>query len=92
VTTEVTEIAGYRVVSSNFLGDYVQYRKPRSKKRRIRRKWSARPSNWRFVPSGKFLVDNSNRTMYAHPDDVEALKRALPKEQKMMERNLSHVT
>lgn len=46
-------LADIKIVSEELLPKkIVQYRFPRSKKRRIRDKWSKRPENWREVTMG----------------------------------------
>lgn len=53
----------------------VQYRYPRTKKRRIRNKWSKRPENFR--PREDFLYDQARGVVYAHPIVARRLKAAL---------------
>jgi hypothetical protein len=43
-----------------------QFRFPKSKKRRIRRKWAKRAENWR--PMTKALFDKETNEIYIHPD------------------------
>lgn len=59
----------------------VQYRFPRSKKKRIRRKWAKRPSNWREELGqvvDAVLVSDPVRpwqgTIYASADFLDAMK------------------
>ncbi len=64
------QIAGLRIMVSTTIRE--QYRFPRTKKRRIRNKWSARDENWR--PSRKALQTDS--TLYMHPEFYAKLKAA----------------
>jgi hypothetical protein len=43
-----------------------QFRFPKSKKRRIRRKWAKRTENWR--PMTKALFNKNTNEIYMHPD------------------------
>jgi len=53
----------------------VQYRFPRSKKARIRKKWSKKLSNYKPDPQ----VYQINDKLYAHPETVRRLKEVLDK-------------
>ncbi|MFA6959935.1 MAG: hypothetical protein WC205_04190 [Opitutaceae bacterium] len=44
-----------------------QFRFPKSKKKRIRKKWAKRPGNWRPMKKVWVLEDG---TIYAHPDHL----------------------
>ena len=47
---------GFKIIESPHMADRVQVRFPRSKKRRIRKKWAKRPDNWRDVPWDHYLI------------------------------------
>ncbi len=49
----------------------VQWRRPRSKKKRIRKKWAKNPLNWRT--ERRRLVYLHGNTAYMHPNTLEAL-------------------
>ena len=68
-------LPGLRIVSSHYMADRVQFRFPRSKKRRIRRKWAKRPENYKTVPWDKAWLIGG--TVYMHPIMVEKLKREI---------------
>jgi hypothetical protein len=51
---------------------YVQYRFPKSKKKRIRKKWAKRPQNYRYHTEYQSVVIDG--TIYVHPDVYELLK------------------
>lgn len=59
-----------KFVSVNSMVD--QFRFPRSKRKRIRAKWAARPENFR--PSRKCI--KSGDVIYAHPQFISALMAA----------------
>ena len=59
----------------------VQYRYPRTKKRRIRKKWSKRPENFRHRED--FLYDQARGVVYAHPIVARRLKAALGPNEKL---------
>ena len=59
----------------NHMSDWKQYRFPRSKKRRIKKKWQEQSRNFRMVPQKKiFRVGNS---FYAHHEIVDEFWRQM---------------
>ena len=57
------------LIALNQFADWKQFRFPRSKKRRIKKKWRKNARNFRMVPQKKiFRVGNS---FYAHPEIVD---------------------
>ena len=68
-------LSGFRVYSSPHMADRKQVRFPRTKKRRIRKKWAKRPENYRTIPWDK--VYRMGDAIYAHPAMIEKLKRQL---------------
>lgn len=73
---------GYMLYASDLMADTVwtQVRFPRSKKRRIRKKWTKDRRNWRsrLVPWDKAFVLRDG-TVVAHPTIVAELERAARK-------------
>lgn len=67
-------LEGTTVIASHLMceWDLVQWRFPRSKKRRIRKKWAKDKRNWRsvMVPTAVLL----GGVMFAHPSIVEKLR------------------
>lgn len=63
----------------------VQFRFPKSKKRRIRKKWSRRSENWKDVPQSGILMVNG--TIFIHPLRMTELRAQL--EQRVMDGILS---
>ena len=60
-------------IACNYMADWKQFRFPRSKKRRIKKKWRKNARNFRMVPQKKiFRVGNS---FYAHPEIVDEFWR-----------------
>jgi hypothetical protein len=58
-----------QLIECSHMADWKQYRFPRSKKRRIKKKWRKNGRNFRMVPQKKiFQVGNS---FYAHPEIVD---------------------
>ena len=54
----------------------IQFRFPRSRCRRIRKKWTARRSNFRtiaIVPHGKVLFNKRSRSIYCRPEQYQAI-------------------
>lgn len=57
------------LIELNQFADWKQFRFPRSKKLRIKKKWRKNAQNFRMVPQKKiFRVGNS---FYAHPEIVD---------------------
>jgi len=48
--TALKTIHGFRIIDSGFLNEMKQIRFPRSKKKRIRKKWRKDSRNWKSVP------------------------------------------
>lgn len=67
----IDHIAGIRICVSDTVRE--QYRFPRTKKRRIRNKWSAREVNWR--PARKAL--QTEDAIYMHPTFYAQFKDSL---------------
>ncbi len=59
-------------ISSANLTKRFQYRFPKSKRRRIRKKWQKDPKNWRTVPDDMIYL-MGNRAI-CHPATLEKLK------------------
>ncbi len=60
----LTSLGGFRVVESPLCQNRVQFRFPKSKKKRIRAKWEKREENVRYVPTAYRAADG---VMYFHP-------------------------
>lgn len=61
-------------ISSPHMTTYVQYRFPRSKKKRIRKKWAKNSRNWRHEPMK--VIWQMGDTVYAHPAVIDRIKKA----------------
>lgn len=68
---------GVRVLLDECLLDRRQLRFPRSKKKRMRRKWEKNKRNWGVVPSGDVLAFNGAVLM--HPATFRKLKAKIAK-------------
>lgn len=57
----------------------VQYRFPRSKKKRIRKKWAKREGNFRYITSdgGQVILDRENGCLFITATDYARLKAKL---------------
>ena len=64
---------GLRIVVDSSMADRVQFRYPRSKRRRIRNKWAKRPQNWKTVPWDR--VYQMGDVLMMHPAMAEKLRR-----------------
>lgn len=62
----------YKFYPEPSLVDLRQYRFPRSKSKRIRRKWSKRLENWKTVPSDAIYVI-AKEACICHPDVIEKI-------------------
>lgn len=65
------DVAAAKIVSSNHLTK--QFRFPRSKKRRIRKKWAKNPANYK--PRQDVLFDQQRGVIYAHPTIAKQLEK-----------------
>lgn len=70
---------GMPIVTSFHLTETIQFRFPKSKKKRIRKKWSKNESNYRLAPSSNLYI--TNNTIYMHPETRKKIH-------KLMENNL----
>ena len=60
------EITTSKFITDPYLSDRVQYKFPRSKKKRIRKKWAKNPKNWKNVP--KLETYQIGDTLIMHPE------------------------
>lgn len=60
-------VNGYQVILSPALVDKIQVRFPRSKRRRIQKKWAARPENSKTIPAQGALHLKEERILVMHP-------------------------
>ncbi len=63
------------LIASPYLGDTVQVRFPKSKKRRIRKKWAKRSQNWRVKPSDRGYVMDGGATVIGDPGVIAAMRK-----------------
>lgn len=70
-------LMGMRLITAPSMGETRQYRFPRSKKKRIRKKWAKRRQNYRFEPSTQLLINHEKREIYGHPTVIEKLIQAM---------------
>jgi hypothetical protein len=64
-----------KFISSPYMADFVQYRFPRSKKKRIRKKWAKDLRNYRYVPwKTVYLMGD---TVFAHPAVIGQIEREM---------------
>ena len=73
---------GFRLVATTApqfcFSETMQYRFPRSKKRRIRRKWQKDRRNWKSVP--KLRAYQIGDTIYMHPDVLNRLTQEIARQ------------
>ncbi len=69
-----TQAVDYKVHMTNG-GDMRQVRFPRSKRRRIRRKWAKNPKNSQFFPDNSLYVCGSTGQIYGSETALARLKR-----------------
>jgi hypothetical protein len=67
-------LADFKLIPDTSLIEARQIRFPRSKRRRIRRKWSRRQENLIIRPSSMLLYDHSARTVVGHPAALVMLR------------------
>jgi hypothetical protein len=71
------EIAGYKIWIQDRPISQEQFRFPRTKRRRIRRKWEKRPANFRPVFLKTPLLDEARRIIICNARHAEMLRREL---------------
>jgi len=64
-----------QLISAPYMTTYVQYRFPRSKKKRIRKKWAKDKRNWRHEPMK--VIWQMGNTVFAHPAVIDRIKKAV---------------
>lgn len=69
---QLEQLGSIKVFCSPNIRQLRQFRFPRSKKKRIRRKWAKRPENSRFFP---WVVKMGRDTYLMHPEFYARLKR-----------------
>jgi len=47
---------GFKIIDSFAMRDKIQFRFPRSKKKRIRKKWAKQNKNYKFIPKQEMLI------------------------------------
>jgi len=72
MSTLLNHFGGMQIIESAAL--VVQFRRPRTKKRRIQKKWAKKPANFR--PRPDVLFDQARGVVYAHPITARRLKAA----------------
>lgn len=74
----MTLFPGVQIVESILAVDRRQVRFPRTKKRRIQKKWQKQERNWRSTPAA-FLLEG--HTLYCHPVVARQLRDQLRREE-----------
>lgn len=70
-------LEGFRLIPDERLVIARQIRFPRSKRRRIRRKWARRPANHLFSPSPFLTYDEAGKTVVGHPATLVILRHKI---------------
>ena len=68
-------ISSFQIVTCHHLTDWKQVLFPKSRKRRVRKKWRKRESNWKFVDSRSYIVDTVHRIVYCSPTTRQRLEQ-----------------
>lgn len=71
---------GMKIISHRYIGPIVtriQVRYPKSKKRRIRKKWAKRHDNFKLVSEDKCLHDMFNNVILMSPENYKKLVKQL---------------
>lgn len=69
--------AGYKINLNSLLSSRIQTRFPRSKRRRIQRKWAKRDANYVSMPDTQIYVMEQTKTMVMHPAIWAKLEKEL---------------
>lgn len=67
----------HKVIVNEFLTETIQYRHPKSKKKRIQKKWRKNPNNWKTRPIPRAFYAPDQDVFVMHPDTAEKLKKKL---------------
>ena len=70
-------IAGLKIIEDTNLGSRVQVRFPRSKRKRIRRKWSKDQRNYVFKPDTAFYTNIKGGYIICHPSMADEIRRQI---------------
>lgn len=70
------------VIINEHLVNWKQIRFPKSKKKRIRKKWEKQRKNWLAIPEPDVFIDKVKQVVYAHPITAEKLRHQLDKQYK----------
>ena len=73
----IMTLEGYQFVPDPNMLLCRQVRFPRSKRRRIRRKWALRRENNEFAPAQHVQIDADKKLVFAHPDICRKLQGML---------------
>lgn len=65
------DLASINIIQSSQCAERKQFRFPKSKKKRIRAKWSKREENYKYIPK----IYRVGNTIYCHPYYYEKLKK-----------------
>ena len=83
----MTNLFGYKIVTSPIMVDRFQFRFPRSKKRRIRKKWSKRYENYKTAPKEEvFIIGDS---IICHPSMAVKIEDEMKRQNEIVERKRS---
>jgi len=71
----MNNLHGFEVIESKTLVIKYQYRFPKSKRRRIRKKWKKNQNNWRTKPDPQVYILNNK--LICHPEMAEKLRKQM---------------
>lgn len=72
ISKTLTQFFGPQIFESPHLQTRTQFRFPRSRKRRIRKKWAARENNYKYIPN--IYYDAARNVIYAHPSIAQKMR------------------
>ena len=78
-------LSQYKMVRSYQITDRIQVRFPRSKKKRIRKKWAKQEKNFAYFPSKN--IWKMGDTLIAHPEVIEKIMKEITKDMYRREEN-----
>jgi len=70
--TDYNSFGGFQIIESQSMTETYQFRFPRSKKKRIKKKWQKRPNNFKTRPRKDFLLYGNH--MICHPVAARELR------------------
>lgn len=70
-------LSAFRLCECPYMTERKQVLFPKTKKRRIQKKWTKRAENWAEVPLPNVIVDEASHIIYGHPTTLIRMRGKL---------------